>query len=163
MKEHKDIQQIKKLLGFGKFSFISLLAIFSFVYLGCKQNYGELDTTFKLIEKNSPNYLIKEFKNSDLDSVIIYNSKYNLILVDAVNKVMKDSIVLSNVKSIFETHEIPLVGKEVKWTFIAAFHKYLNKDTYNIPQLLDRMIEMSDSIYEVKNGHLRKEINPSSE
>ena len=147
----------------GKYSFISILIIFSFVYIGCKQNYGDLDTTFELLEKYSPDYLVKEFKNSDLDSVIINNSKYNLIFIDAANKVMGDSLSASNVKMVFKNYGIDLVGKQVKWTIVAAFHKYLNKDPYNIPQLLDQMIEMSDSIYEVKNGHLPKEINPNSE
>jgi len=153
IKKHKNIQPIRMQLRLGNIIF--LIILISLIYISCKQEYGELDGFFKKMESNIPNILITDFTKTNIDSSIVNFEKYKPEFVNAFKIVLSDSTEASNIKKVFKSYGIDLVGKQVEWTITASFHKYLNGKEYNIPQILDHMIQLSDSLDEIKYGYLR--------
>lgn len=116
--------------------------------IGCNQPSNFLDDHFRKLEHESPHLLIDKFKRLPFDSAIILNDRFSEIFVKAANTVMSDSAEAKAFREYFKKNNIQLLGRQDKWTIVAAFHKYLNGEKYEIYDLWQEMIKFSNEEYE---------------
>jgi hypothetical protein len=155
-KEELLIAKQLKLNSMEKIFFTIAILIISF--FACKQNnLGELDSLFYELAKNSPKTLIHELQNHELENVLLNESRYKKIFDETLNEILQDSLKEHKLRICFKSHGVDLVGDQVKWTFFAAFHHYLNKRPYDIKNILDQMIERGNAINEKKYGKIENE------
>lgn len=128
---------------FKKYFFYLLIVIIS----SCRQP-TYLEEHFDELQQLSPPMLIQEFKQMPLDSAIINNERFSEIFVVTANVILSDSLKQNALKTYLKSNNIDLLGRQDKWTIVAAFHKYLNNEKFEIYELWQEMVKFSNSEYE---------------
>ncbi len=122
--------------------------VFILLFLGsisCNNKGIYLNDFFEQLEIKSPKEVLKEFKDSSLDSVILNNRRYDAIWVETAGIILADSTEAAHFNEFLKLNNLEY-GDQSKWTIIAAFHKYLHGEPYQIPELLDQMNNLSNEI-----------------
>lgn len=119
-----------------------------FFIFSCCHNTSYLEVHFQELHRMSPPKLIEEFKQMPFDSAIIHNERFNEIFVKNAKVILSDSAKAYALSEYFKNNNIQLLGRQDKWTVIAAFHKYLNNEKYDILELWEAMSKLSNKEYE---------------
>lgn len=128
---------------------IKILSFILIIFLvNCNNNEDYLVTYFERLEVNSSERVIEKFRKTSLQSAVINNAEYDEIFIAASNKILSDTVELVKFKKYFKEHNIDLIGRQDKWLVIAAFHKYLNGEKYQIYDLWNEMSKLSNEEYE---------------
>ena len=114
----------------------------------CKNNETWLDSFFEQLEKECSEEIIDKFRNAPFEDAVINNFEFNEIFVKGTNALLSDKGMSDKFKAYFAQHDIQLIGRQDKWVVIAAFHKFLNEENYQIEQLWTEMAELSNKEYE---------------
>lgn len=118
------------------------------IIISCKQQPTDLEKHFDELRQMSPPMMIQEFKQMPLDSAVINNERFNEIFVATANLILMDSLKKDALEIYFKSNNIDLLGRQDKWTIVAAFHKFLNNEKYEIYELWEEMVKLSNSEYE---------------
>jgi hypothetical protein len=115
---------------------------------GCKNDTEVLDNHFAKLKQQSPPQSVLKFKQLPLDSAVLFSDSFNDIFEDTSIKILSDSDESKAFYDFFKDRNIPLLGRQDKWTIVAAFHYYLNGKKYNINKIWNEMKEFSNKEYE---------------